>query len=320
VTVRGPRTTAAGAFLVWCLVPVALAFAVPDRFTESVLALAAIQALYAASWDVLGGFSGRVSLGHALLFGGGAYLTAILAGVMLVPPVAALAAGAAGGALLGALQGLLTGRLRPAFLALVTLALAECGHELSGMLQVPGPGGLAFGGEGGIPSPLFPPDEFGAARLAAVVVAAGVIGMVWVARSNLGLAMRVARADPQAAAASGIDVRRVRLIAFVLSGGAAGLAGGLIAGFVGRAAPSMLSLETSFFPVAAAALGGFGAILGPAAAAYLLTAALQWVDLPGPARLTLYGVILIATGLAAPENALWLGAPLRRLLRPPGRG
>lgn len=305
---------AAGSLLVWCLIPVALAFAVTDRFTESVLTLAAIQALYSASWDLVGGVSGQVSLGHALPFGCGAYVAAVLSSSGLLPG-AAVAWGAAGGALLGVLQGILARHLRRAFLALVTLALAECAHELSGMLQMPGREGTVFGGEGGIPSLLFPSDERAAARLAAVVFAVGVIGLVWVARSNLGLAMRTARADPRAAAASGIDVGRVRLIAFVLSGGVAGVSGALIAGLVGRASPSMLSLETSFFPVAAAVLGGVGTILGPAASAYLLTAALQWLDLPGPVRLTLYGAVLIAAGLAAPESAFQPGARLWRALR-----
>ena len=305
---------AAGSLLVWCLIPVALAFAVTDRFTESVLTLAAIQALYSASWDLVGGVSGQVSLGHALPFGCGAYVAAVLSSSGLLAG-AAVACGAAGGALLGALQGILARHLRRAFLALVTLALAECAHELSGMLQMPGREGTVFGGEGGIPSLLFPSDERAAARLAAVVFAVGVIGLVWVARSNLGLAMRTARADPRAAAASGIDVGRVRLIAFVLSGGVAGVSGALIAGLVGRASPSMLSLETSFFAVAAAVLGGVGTILGPAASAYLLTAALQWLDLPGPVRLTLYGAVLIAAGLAAPESAFQPGARLWRALR-----
>lgn len=306
---------AAASLLAWCLIPVALAFAVTDRFTESVLTLAAIQALYSASWDLLGGVSGQVSLGHALPFGCGAYVAAVLSSSGLLAPAAAFACGAAGGALLGALQGILARHLRRAFLALVTLALAECAHELSGMLHIPGREGTVFGGEGGIPSLLFPSDELAAARLAAVVFATGVIGLVWIARSNLGLAMRTARADPRAAAASGIDVGRVRLLAFVLSGGVAGVSGALIAGLVGRASPSMLSLETSFFPVAAAVLGGVGTILGPAASAYLLTAVLQWLDLPGPVRLTLFGAVLIAAGLAAPESAFQPGARLWRALR-----
>lgn len=318
--VRRHQITAAATLLVWCLIPASLAFAITDRFADSVFALAAVQALYAASWDLLGGVSGQLSLGHALHFGCGAYLTAILAGLLRLPPVPALAAAAAGGVLLGALQGMLTRHLRPAFLAVVTLALAECGHELGGMLQVPWPGGLVFGGEGGIPSPLFPANEFGAARLAAVVLIAGVIGFVWVARSNLGLAMRTASADPQAAAISGIDVGRVRLIAFVLSGAGAGFAGGLIAGFAGRASPSMLSLDTSLFALAAAVLGRSGTILGPAAAAYILTAALQWVELSDPLRLTLYGVILAAAGLAAPESTARFGTFLFRPFRHAGLG
>lgn len=317
---RGPQVAAAGALLVGCLIPVGLAFSTVDRFTESILALAAIQGLYAASWDLLGGVAGRVSLGHALPFGGGAYLAAVLGGLLLLPPPAAIACAAAGGALLAGLQGLLTGRLRPAFLALVTLAIAECGHELSGMLRVYGPAGFAFGGEGGIPAPLFPPDEFGAARLAAVVFAAAVVGLVGIARSNTGLAMRTARADPRAASVSGIDVGRVRLLAFAVSGGTAGVAGALTAGLAARASPSMLALETSLFAVAAASFGGSGTILGPAAAAYLLTAALQWAEVPGPARLTLYGAVLIVATLAGPGSAVWIRTSLQRLWGRPGRG
>ncbi len=151
---RRDLIAAAATLFIWCLIPASLAFAITDRYTDSVLALAAVQALYAASWDLLGGISGQVSLGHAIHFGCGAYLTAILAGLLRLPSVPALAAATAGGVVLGGLQGILTRHLRPAFLALVTLALAECAHELAGMLQVPGPGGLMFGGDGGIPSPL----------------------------------------------------------------------------------------------------------------------------------------------------------------------
>lgn len=317
---RRPQVAAVGALLLVCLIPVGLAFATEDRFTESLLALAAIQGVFAASWDLLGGVAGRVSLGHALPFGGGAYVAAILGGLLLVPPAAAIACAAAGGALLGAFQGMLAGRLRPTFLALVTLAVAECGHELSGMLRVFGPAGFAFGGEGGIPAPLFPPDEFGAARLAAVVFAALVVGLVAIARSNAGLAMRVARADPRAASASGIDVGRVRLLAFTVAGGGAGLAGALAADLAARASPSMISLETSLFAVAASSLGRSGTILGPAAAAYLLTVALQWTEVPDPARLTLYGAILMVTTLAGPGNVAWLRTSLRHLFGRPVRG
>ncbi len=69
----------------WCLVPLGLAVMVRDRFTLSILAAASVQALYVASWDLVGGVSGQPTLGHALPMGAGAYLAAFLGGLGLVP-------------------------------------------------------------------------------------------------------------------------------------------------------------------------------------------------------------------------------------------
>lgn len=298
--------------VMWPLAPLVLAFVVPDRFTLSLLALAAAQALYVAGWGLLAGQSGQVSLGHALPFGGGAYATALLSVMTGLPPVTAVVGGAAAGAVAGTLQGIAGARLPRALLAVVTLATAECAHEVSGMLVIRAPSGVVFGGTAGVPMPLFPGDEAGAARLAAVALAGGLIGLVWLARSRLGLAMRTVHAGHQVARASGIDPTRVRLAAFVLAGAIAGLAGGLMAGQVGRASPSMLSLDSSLFAVAAATVGGVGTGLGPAAAAYVLTIGLQWADLPDPLRLALYSLLLLGVGMAAPERAflvsLWTRA------------
>jgi branched-chain amino acid transport system permease protein len=286
--------------VIWCLVPVALTLVVQDRFALSVLALAGIQALFVASWDLVGGVSGQMSLGHALPFGGGAYAAALVSAWGLAAPPAVVASGVVAGGLLGALQGGAGARLHRLSLALVTLAMAECAHELSGMLRFRWPRGIIVGGEGGVPAILFPADEVGAARLVAVVLATSLVGLLWIANSKIGLAMRTVRADDRLAAASGIDVARVRLLAFVIAGALAGLAGGLTATTAGRAAPSMLSLEPSLSALAIAGIGGLGTILGPASVAYALTAILQWLDLPGTLRLTLYALLLIGTGLAAP--------------------
>lgn len=299
--------------VMWALVPVVLAFVVPDRFTLSILALAAVQALYVAGWGLLAGQSGQVSLGHALPFGGGAYAAALLSLLMGLPPAAAVVGGAVAGAVAGALQGSVGARLPRALLAVATLATAECAHEVSGLLPVKGPSGIVFGGAAGVPMPLFPVNEAGAARLAAVALAGSLVGLVWLARSRLGLAMRTVHAGRQVAGASGIDPMRVRLVAFALAGAIAGLAGGLMAGQVGHASPSMLSLDSSLFAVVAATIGGVGTGLGPAAAAYALTIGLQWVDLSGPLRLALYSLLLIAAGLAVPEGAFL--SPLRSRAR-----
>ena len=64
----------------WCLVPLGLAFAVQNRFTLSVLAIASTLALFVASWDLIGGTSGQPTLGHALPWGAGDYAAAFVAG------------------------------------------------------------------------------------------------------------------------------------------------------------------------------------------------------------------------------------------------
>ena len=294
----------------WCLIPLGLAFAAQDRSTLSILALAAVQALYAASWDLAGGVSGRPTLGHALPLGTGAYAAALVSGWGLAPPPLAVAGGVLAGGLIGALQGSLVARLRPVSVALVTLATAECGHEISRMVRFVWPGGITVGGDSGVPAFVYPPGEAAAARLAATALAAGLIGLVWIAHSAPGLAMRTVRADERLAAASGIDVARVRMLALTIAGTTAGLAGGLLASLVGRASPSMLALESSLFAMAAAGVGGLGSIIGPAAVAYAVAAAIQWLDISGTVRLAVYALLLIAAGLA-PSAAAALGGARR---------
>lgn len=283
--------------IAWCLVPLGLAVAAQDRFLQSVLTVAAAQALYVASWDLIGGVGGQPSLGHALVFGAGAYTTVVVVGQNLAPPPVAIALGALGGGLGGVLQGGFSARLHRVSVALVTLALAECAREITAMFRFPWSGGLIVGGNSGIPMLVYPPDEGSAARLAGAALAAGLLGLLWIKHSRLGLAIRTVRADDRLAAANGINVPRVRVIAFVLAGCVAGLAGGLVAAAAGRASPSMLSFEPSLFAVAAAAVAGSGTILGPASFAYAITAALQWLDVPGTMRLTLYALLLIGAGL-----------------------
>lgn len=292
--------------IAWCLLPVGLALAAQDRFILAILALAAVQALYAASWDLAGGVSGQPTLGHALPLGAGAYATALVSGWGLAPPPVAIASGALAGGLIGALQGRLVARLHPVSVALVTLATAECVHEMSGMVRVPWPGGIIVGGDSGIPAVIYPPGETAAAYLTAAVLTAGLVGLLWLAHSGPGLAMRVARADARLAAASGIDVARVRMLALTIAGTTAGLAGGLGAALVGRASPSTLALDASLFAMATAGVGGRGSIIGPAAVAYATTAIFQWLDVPAPSRLTLYALLLIAAGLV-PSAAARLG-------------
>ena len=116
------------------------------------------------------------------------------------------------------------------------------------------------------------------------------------------------------AAASGIDVASVRIAAFAIGGGIAGLAGGLVASLTGRAALALLSLEWSLFALAVGSAGGPGTIVGPALLAYGFAVALQWLDVPGTVRLSLFAIlaIIVVVGATARVRA--------QPLRPPRSG
>ena len=298
------------------LLPLALALTIQDRFTLAILALAGVQALFVASWDLIGGVSGQISLGHALPFGAGAYAAAFLSGWGLAPPGAAIAGGAVAGALTGMLQGRLGAHLHRVALALLTFATAEAGREAARMLRVPWPGGIIVGGSGGLPAAVLPFDEAGAARLTAAVVAAALACLLWITHSGLGLAMRLVRADDRLAGASGIDVARLRIAAFGLGGGIAGLAGGLAASLTGRAPLTLFSLEWSLFALAVGAVAGPGTIVGPALLAYALAAALQLLEVPEALRLTFFAILVIVSMAGASSGVRgqssrprWWGIP-----------
>ncbi len=294
--------------LALCLAPAALVLVVSDRFALSILTLAGFQALYAVSWDLLGGLSGQPSLGHALPFGAGAYLVAVAA-ESRAPLWSALVLGIVGGTVTGGLQGKAGRRLSPMFLVLVTFATAECAHEFSRLLAAfDSGGGLAGGGEAGLLLPGLAPEESNAARLAAATLGAGMVGLLWFARSRFGLPIRLTRSDPWAAASSGIDAARTRLVSFALAGAIAGLAGGLTAIETGRAVPPMFSVETSLFPVVASVIGGPGTFIGPALTAFVMAAGAQVLDLSGPERLAVYSLLLIVAGLISPAGLLLSGA------------
>lgn len=297
----------------WCLVPLALAGTVHDRFALAILAAASVQALYVASWDFVGNLGGRPSFGHALPMASGAYLAALLSGLGRLPFPVVIAGGALAGSLAGAIQGRLSATSNRLSVALVTLITAECARELSAMVRLSWPGGLIVGGESGIPALIFPLGEVAAARLAAALLASGVIALLWIRGSGFGLALRTTSAGRRLAAASGIDVTRVRVAAFVVAGGVAGLCGGLTASLIGRASPEMLSLESSFLAPSVAGIAGPGTLVGPALTAYAATALLQWLDASGHARLTFYALLLIA-------GRLWPHAAARLALRRRGRG
>jgi branched-chain amino acid transport system permease protein len=269
----------------------------------------------AQSWNVMGGLAGQVNLGHAAFFGLGALVTRQLWGSG-VTAAAAMAAGTALAAVVGVAVGLVAFRLRGAYFAIGTLALAEVlriavGNMLPEISTLPASAIAAYRLA----------DRYYAAAALAVGTTLAVAGL---AASRLGLAMEAVREDETAAEASGVGALRVKLAAVLASTSLAGLAGGLFAFYhISYYPQHAFSPTWTFDAVLITFIGGVGTVHGPVLGAALFVflkeyLALRWVDL----HLLIFGVLFIAIVLLLPgglaEATTRLRAIGRRRPRPLG--
>ncbi|MDH5462234.1 MAG: branched-chain amino acid ABC transporter permease [Candidatus Bathyarchaeota archaeon] len=239
-----------------------------------ILTSANIMAIFAASWDLLVGRSGQISLGHALFFGIGAYGTGMLTeyfglSLWVTIPLSMLA-----GVLVALVIGYPCLRVKGPYLALVTMAFPLI---LTGVI-------FYFkditGGESGIYGlPRFFPDlrmydlQLAEYYLTLILVSVSGIILYKIANSKTGIVLVSILDDELASKASGINVTKYKLLAFAISGLFATMAGSINVHLLqsGAANMSSLTVTLSFMAVIVTIFGGLGTIYGPIAAAYILT-------------------------------------------------
>jgi branched-chain amino acid transport system permease protein len=266
--------------LAWLLGAAALA-AVPlfvhNSFFLHVCILVFMWTVLGAAWNVLGGFAGQVSFGHAALFGIGAYVTIILYLKAGVAPWWGIPVGGAFAALVSLPVGLLCFRLRGPYFSLATLAVAEIVRlvALNWESVTNGPVGFLITG--------LPPVSVlghavnweskvpfyaGAAALALVALAA----TGWLARSRLGAYLVAIRENEDAAEAVGVDTVRAKVLTLALSAFLAGMGGGFYAFYFRYVDPdAVLNIALSMEMVFIAMVGGLGTTGGPLIGAIFLT-------------------------------------------------
>ncbi len=271
---------------------------------------------------------GEISFGQHAFFGVGAYAAATFTALLGSNLATALMAGIVAAALMAWLAGLPILRASGFQFTIYTLVFAEFVRQV--MLKAEwrvmrhgreiGPQGmLGFSGidyffEAGI-------DVGGQAALCAAAALASVIVVGMLRRSYLGQTIDAVAADPVLAAACGIDPRRVRLAAFTLAGGLAGLGGGLFAHYVTYINPENFGLMFGVHAVAYTLLGGIGSVLGPVLGAALDIVLLEQLRVLGGYRMLAFGALIVLVIIARPNGlidrplpALW--AALARALRP----
>ena len=271
-----------------------------DPYVLRILTMTAIFAIFAASWDLLAGFTGQVNFGHALFFGVGAYTSALLSHHFGMPPWLTMPIGALTAMASGVLVGIPCLRLRGSYLSLATLAFPLI---LTGILfAFPGFSGgeLGISGLRRIVNGTIP-NYYLAVTLMIVLCM-----IMWkICTSRVGLIFHAIREDEVACRASGIDTPRYKLLAFALAALFAGISGALFAHFLRVAGPSALEVALSFQAVIWGIFGGVATIYGPVVAVFVLyplTELLANFDLFREIRILTSAVIILLVLLFMPQG------------------
>ena len=291
--------------LVFVVALLALPVAYGDPYVMRILTMTCIFAIFAASWDLLAGYTGQVNFGHALFFGAGAYASGLLSFKLGISPWITLWAGAAVAMLFGFAVGYLCLRLRGSYLSLATLAFPLIALGL--LFAVPDFSGGELGISGLRRLMATPTGNY---YVAAVSMLAIVFALWAIADSNFGIVLHAIRDDEVAARASGINTPRYKLAVFGISAAAAGFAGALFAHYLRVAGPSTLEVALSFQVVIWGIFGGVATIYGPVAAVFILYPLTEWLGsfrAIGELRLLLFAVIVLLVLLFMPRGlAPWV--------------
>lgn len=318
--------------LVYFVTPIFL-----SDFQLNVLDYAGIAAIGAIGLNVLTGYTGQISLGHAFFLGAGAYSAAYVGGEMDLPLPLWLAAAALAGALVGGVIGPFALRLRGSYLAIITLGLVFLGqHVFENWDSVTG--GLT-GRSVEAPVALGPVDfaelEIGGHPFSRN---GGYFYLIWglvaivalliknLMRSRLGRAFQAVRDRDAAAAVIGVRLARTKVMSFVISSSLAGVAGALYGSYQRYVSPDEFGLSMSIEYVAMIVIGGVATIYGPVLGALFITIVPhlieQWSDrIPGIAteagesgitvfalNQALFGLMIIGFLLFEPRGlaAIWM--------------
>jgi len=275
-------------------------------------------AALATAWDLIGGWAGQLSLGHAAFLGLGAYTFTLLQRAQ-VPMGLALLAAVAACVLLAAVWGFITFRLRGAYFALASIAVAEVLRIVSNNWS-----SLTGGPEGVALQDLLPvlgldlydrrvEFYFGLALLLVALLAA-----LYVAGSRAGFYLEAIREDQDSAMALGVNPLRVKLVAFCASAALTGVGGCLYAVYLSFFEPAgMYSLDLSIQLVLMSIVGGMGTIAGPALGALVLLAFQEgFRNLLQQRSLFVYGIVIVLVVRYAPDGLSGRVLRLYRRLSP----
>lgn len=295
----------------------ALQFVLP-AYHHGNLSRIMVLAVYAMGYNIMFGYTGLLSLGHALFFAAGMYGMGLAVQFLGASPAPAMLAGLAAGLVVSAVLAALALRTQDVAFMIVTLMFAQAGY-----LTVLYFGAITRGDEGFVIQQaqrmlggIDLSDPMNRYFAALMLFAICVIVVLWLVQSPFGKVLIAIRENEERAQMLGYDVYRRKLIAVVISGtmsAAAGAAYGLLFGYVGA---TFASVQYSIFPLLWVLLGGAGTVLGPFIGTLFMFYLIDLSSNVTSAYMLIAGIALLVLTLFAPQglvgelrNRVWRWLP-----------
>lgn len=307
------------------LLLVAAALAYPLVFTQpfprDLMIRVYLYAFLASAWNILAGYCGQISLGHALFFGVGAYTSTLLVREAALSPWLGMLAGAGLAVAISQAIGYPVFRLRGHYFAIATIAVGEIAQTL--VINWDWAGGAR-----GVFVPIRRPDsmvnfQFHDSKAVYYYIALALLALAlgitaWIARSRAGFYFRAVREEQDAAASLGVPVARAKQRAMALSAGLTALGGTFYAQYILFIDPeSVFPLSLSILICLVAVLGGVGTLWGPVVGAVVLVPLSEStrILLGGSGKaldLLIYGALIVVIAVLQPAGLVGLLARRRR--------
>lgn len=287
-----------------------LPLVVKDVYIQNMLVLTLMYAALSQSWNILSGYCGQISLGHALYFGIGAYATLLLYTKFGWLPWFGMAAGGVIAAFVAAAVGYPCFRLKGHYFVIATIVIAEAGYLL--MLNWDW-AGAAMGIEVPVRGDSWAKFQFARSKLPYFYFALGLAFVAWLVTwkiedSRWGYWWRAVKDNAEAAESLGVVVFRSKMAAAAVSAFLTAIGGGFYAQFVSYIDPeSVMSFQFSLLMALPAVLGGIGTLWGPAVGAAILIPITEVTRsyAGGTGKgfdLIVYGLLVMGIALGRPEG------------------
>ena len=277
-----------------------------QKYLIMITNLSLIYIVAVSGLDILFGYCGQISLGHAAFYALGAYSSGVLTKFVGIPPLLSILIGSIFSAGVGALLAMPASKLKFHFLSLATVAFGEVIYQLVSH----SPGGITGDFTGLFVQRLtlwgvkIGANNTNFFYFCLIIVVILLVLKQLLVNSRTGRAFIAIRENIQAAEGMGIDVRRYKIIAFATSAFTTAFAGGLYIFYVGYASPGTFMQKQSVSFLTMMLFGGSGSLAGPIVGAVSINALIEMTRFLEDYQVLMYGVIILLVVLAIPGGVV----------------